>query len=100
MKDKHIMFDQKEFKLVEEYAKNNNYTFTKAVHELIKIGISEKDQSVLKIQTRFIRRDIKYLIKLVEQIYSDLEVENPTNPKLSKALNYFKDNYRIDKMND
>ena len=89
---------------VEEYMGENKFTKTKALISLIEAGlevkskgdpIKEVKQLINKLNSRNNFNRI-----LLEQLYSDLEIENLTDPKKNKALQELKTKKFKDPFND
>lgn len=102
--DRHIYFSNDEYIKIKEYADRNKLTFSKAVCKLCITALN--DTSILN-QISKLDKDINCIIKkqnliysLEEQIYSDMDFDNTTNPKKSKALNEFKKRMRNTYIND
>ena len=49
---------------------------------------------------QFTSKEDSYTRDLLEQLYSNLEIETETNPKNNKSLQKFKNKYIKDKFND
>lgn len=104
MIDKHIYFSLEETLKIKEYAKRKKFSFTVAVRELVKISLDNEE--VLNKMDKLDKHMKKYnvvlnnIYMLLEQLYSDLDFENITNPKKSKALNNFKCKLKENKIND
>lgn len=104
MFDKHIYFSLEETLKIKEYARNKKLTFTGATRELIKIAL--ENEEVLN-QLNILEKHIVDILKkqrinllLLEQLYSDLDFENITDTKSSKALQKFKNKLQRKNIND
>ena len=102
--DKHIYFSLEEYNTIKNYALNNKLSCSKAVCNLSKAALN-KTNIVDRIDK--LEKNIEYLIKkqqiillLEEQIYSDMDFDNTTNPKNSKCLKEFNKKIRDKMMND
>jgi len=79
---------------IKKYSESRNIKYSAAVSELTKYGFKylheEKniDQNNMLLD-RIYNKEI-YIKKLLEQLYSDLEIDNHTNPNNNKSLNQFK----------
>ena len=102
--DKHIYFTNEEYLKIKSYADKNNMSFSRAVCELCINALNGTD-ALDRLST--IERNIEYIIKkqkiilsLEEQIYSDMDFDNITDPKQSKPLNEFNKKIRNNYIND
>lgn len=91
--DKHIYFTKEEYLRIKDYASNNSLPYSKAVCELCVFALNS-NEVIDKINK--LNKNLEYLIRkqkishaLIEQIYSDMDFDNLTNPKKSKPLNEF-----------
>lgn len=104
MVEKHIRMSLEDSLKVRDYAIDRNISINKALNELIKEGLNKNE--TVKFMNKFYKQINKiyfnqeYSIKLLEQMYSDFEFDNLSNPKLSDTLNLFKYKNRTDKMNN
>ncbi len=102
--DKHIYFSNEEYARIKDYASRNNISFSKAVCNLCTSALNGND--VLD-RINKLDKNIEYIIKkqqvihsLEEQIYSDMDFENVSDPKKSKPLNEFNKRIRNNFIND
>lgn len=102
--DKHIYFTNEEYNRIKEYALNNSLSFTKAVCELCVFALNGTE---ILDRINKLEKSIEYIIKkqqvlhlLEEQIYSDMDFENVSDPKKSKSLNEFNKRIRNNFIND
>lgn len=91
--DRHIYFTVEEYNRINEYADKHNLSFSKAVcnlsiNALNGDDISEKIAKVEKNTESIIKKQ-KVIQLLEEQIYSDMDFNNITDPKKSKPLAEF-----------
>lgn len=91
--DKHIYFSNEESARIKDYANNNNLSFSKAVCNLTNIALNnikteEKLYSIQRSISSLIHKQ-NLIFLLLKQLYSDLDFENITDPKKSKAVNEF-----------
>ena len=67
--------------------------YSQSITKLIEIGFEsfKKKNTVLDIYQKLDHIDLqnRYIVKLIEQLYSDMEVDGGTNPKESEALKMF-----------
>lgn len=102
--DKHIYFTNEEYARIKDYASNNGLSFSKAVCSLCISALNGND---ILDRINKIDKSIEYIIKkqqvlhlLEEQIYSDMDFENVSDPKKSKPLNEFNKRIRNNFIND
>ena len=102
--DKHIYFSNEEYARIKDYASNNNISFSKAVCNLCMSALNGND---ILDRINKLDKSIEYVIKkqkvihlLEEQIYSDMDFENVSDPKKSKPLNEFNKRIRNNYIND
>lgn len=102
--DKHIYFTNEEYARIKDYASNNSLSFSKAVCSLC---ISALNGNEILDRINKIDKSIEYIIKkqqvlhlLEEQIYSDMDFENVTDPKKSRSLSEFNKRIRNNFIND
>lgn len=87
------------------YCKENNFQcFSHGVIDLLEKALSQSklDKVLDHILNSVDRLNSKssYTRDLLEQLYSNLEIETETNPKSNKSLQKFKNKYIKDKFND
>lgn len=89
---------------VKEYCTQNNLKYSKAVAELIVLGLNNLDINKILISNNKILNSISskqiYIRDLIEQFYSDMEIEKVTKPNKNEALQSFKLGRTKDKYND
>ncbi len=102
--DKHIYFTNEEYARIKDYASNNNLSFSKAVCSLCVYALNGNE---ILDRINKIDKSIEYIIKkqqvlhlLEEQIYSDMDFENVSDPKKSRPLNEFNKRIRNNFIND
>lgn len=102
--DKHIYFTNEEYARIKDYASNNSLSFSKAVCSLCISALNGND---ILDRINKIDKSIEYIIKkqqvlhlLEEQIYSDMDFENVSDPKKSKPLSEFNKRIRNNFIND
>lgn len=100
----HISLTDEIDQKVREYCKNDNLNYSQGIRKLIETGLNTKDTNKkLDLNNSLLENIFSkqiYIRDLVEQFYSDMEIEKSTNPKNNKALQKFKlDKYK-DKFND
>ena len=103
MADPHIYLTQDIKDRVKEYANNNGLNFSQSARKLIEIGFSTTEENQMLKQNTILLEKIfsrqLYLRDLIEQFYSDMEIEKLSNPRNNKALQKFKtskDNLKYD----
>ena len=102
--DKHIYFTADEVNRINEYHKNNKIQFSTAVCRLVDMALDNID---LIERLNKMQNDLSYLISnnrhvflLLQQLYSDLDFENITDPKKSKSVNEFMKKIKGNNFND
>lgn len=100
----HITIPEELDERIRLYCKENNLILSHCVRELVNKGldnvsINKKfDQTNSMIDKMFSRQ--LYIRDLIEQFYTDMEIEKHLNPKNNKALQSFKSERYKDKYND
>lgn len=91
--DKHIYFTNEEYARIFDYQEKNKLSFSEAVCSLSISALNGDDilERISKLESslNYIIKKLVYVISLSEQIYSDMDFDNLTDPKNSKALNEF-----------
>ena len=102
--DKHIYFTNEEYARILDYKEKNKLSFSEAVC-FLSISALNSNESLDRIN--FLESRLDYLIKkiniiysLEEQIYSDMNFDNLTDPKKSKPLIEFNKKLRNTNIND
>lgn len=102
--DKHIYFTNEEYARILDYKEKNKLSFSEAVCFL---SISALNNNDILDRINFLESRLNYLIKkiniiysLEEQIYSDMNFDNLTDPKKSKPLIEFNKKLRNTNIND
>ena len=102
--DKHIYFTNEEYARIKDYADRNKLSFSKTVCNL---SISALNDNEILDRFNKLEKSIEYIIKkqhvihlLEEQIYSDMDFENVSDPQKSKPLNEFNKRIRNNYIND
>ena len=102
--DKHIYFTPEEYARISEYQERNKMSYSSAVCSLSISALNSDDildrLSKLESSLNYIIKKIKYISLLDEQIYSDMDFDNLTDPKKSKALNEFHKKIRNNYIDD
>ncbi len=102
--DKHIYFSNEEYARIKDYANNNGLSFSKAVCQLCITALNGTDIldriNKLEKSTDYIIKKQQVIHLLEEQIYSDMDFENVSDPKKSKSLNEFNKRIRNHFIND
>ena len=104
MIDKHIYFSAEDILKIKSYSRKKNMTFTSAVRELIKLSLDNEDIleriSLLDKDIKKCYYSLNNIVMLLEQLYSDMNFDNITNPKQSKQLNKFKKKLNLRRYDD
>lgn len=91
---KHITISEEANSIVEKYKVDNKYS--EAVEHLIVMGdYNNQLGSLIDRNNKLLERlmfKVSYISDLLEQFYSDMEIEKVLNPKNNKALQKFKTN--------
>lgn len=102
--DKHIYFTNEEYARILDYKEKNKLSFSEAVCFL---SISALNNNDILDRINFLESRLDYLIKkiniiysLEKQIYSDMNFDNLTDPRKSKALIEFNKKIRNANIND
>ncbi|HCJ32648.1 MAG TPA: hypothetical protein DHV70_07190 [Firmicutes bacterium] len=102
--DKHIYFTNEEYARILDYKEKNKLSFSEAVCFL---SISALNNNDILDRINFLESRLDYLIKkiniiysLEKQIYSDMNFDNLTDPRKSKALIEFNKKIRNTNIND
>lgn len=102
--DKHIYFTPEEYARISEYQEKNKLSYSSAVCSLSISALNSDDVlerlSKLESSLNYIIKKLKYISILDEQIYSDMDFDNLTDPKNSKALNEFHKKIRNNYIDD
>ena len=101
----HISISEELKNRLDTYCEENNFQcFSHGVIDLLEKGLSQnKIDKVLDHLSNSIDRlnsKTSYTKDLIEQLYSNLEIETETNPKNNKSLQKFKNKYIKDIFND
>ena len=102
--DKHIYFSNEEYARIKAYQNKNKLSFSEAVSSLSISALNGSDVldriNKLESSLNYIIKKLIYVSFLGEQIYSDMDFDNLTDPKNSKALNEFHKKMRNHYIND
>ena len=102
--DKHIYFTPEEYARISEYQERNKMSYSSAVCSLSISALNSDDVldrlSKLESSLNYIIKKLKYISLLDEQIYSDMDFDNLTDPKNSKALTEFHKKIRNNYIDD
>lgn len=102
--DKHIYFSNEEYARIKDYQNKNKLSFSEAVCSLSISALNGSDVldriNKLESSLNYIIKKLIYVSFLGEQIYSDMDFDNLTDPKNSKALNEFHKKMRNHYIND
>ena len=98
------MFNLDESLKIKIYASQNGLNFTQAVKDLTNQALSfnklEEEKIELNKKIDKLTFELNYVKKLLEQTYSDFQLDNLTNPRDCLLLKEFKKNIRKDLQND
>ena len=90
---KHIYFDNDTLNILDKYQRQNNISCSQAIRDLILIGINNinLDEIINELKKQYDKLiNVSYLqLDLIKQLYSDLEIQNITNPNKNNALQKF-----------
>ena len=102
--DKHIYFTNEEYARILDYKEKNKLSFSEAVCFLSISALNGNDIldriSKLESNLNYVIKKLKYISSLEEQIYSDMNFDNLTDPKKSKPLIEFNKKLRNTNIND
>ena len=102
--DRHVYFTNEEYARILDYKEKNKLSFSEAVCFLSVSALNGNDIldriSKLESNLNYIIKKLKYISSLEEQIYSDMNFDNLTNPKKSKPLIEFNKKLRNTNIND
>jgi len=102
--DRHIYFTNEEYARILDYKEKNKLSFSEAVCFLSISALNGNDIldriSKLESSLNYIIKKLKYISSLEEQIYSDMNFDNLTDPKKSKTLIEFNKKLRNTNIND
>ena len=102
--DRHVYFSDDTIKKIELYQKKNNMRFSTAVCKLVDVALENVDVNEqldgLKKDISYLTSNNRYIFLLLQQLYSDLDFENITNPKKSKPVNEFMKKLKGNNFND
>ncbi len=102
--DKHIRLNSAIAIKIEDYAKEKTITFNKAIIELLEssfdknVSLEYLEKLEDKISKVYYKQ--KDILSFLEQMYSDFEFDNITDPRLSSTLNELKKRQRRNIIND
>lgn len=93
----HITIPESTNCIVKSYCESNNLKYSQSVTKLIELGVNNievnKAININNILMDKINHKLNYTIQLLEQFYSDIEIECLTNPNNNKALQKFKNKF-------
>ena len=102
--DKHIYFTNEEYARISDYKEKNKLSFSEAVCFLSVSALNGNDilDRISKLESRlnYLTKKINIIYLLEEQIYSDMNFDNLTDPKKSKPLIEFNKKLRNTNIND
>ena len=101
--DRHIYFTNEEYARILDYKEKNKLSFSEAVCFLSISALNGNDIldriSKLESNLNYVIKKLKYISSLEEQIYSDMNFDNLTDPKKSKPLIEFNKKLRNTNIN-
>ncbi len=90
----HISIPEDIDKVIKDYCIKNDIKYSQAVSKLVELGTNNKEISELVNTNNNLMKKIysrlAYSISLLEQFYSDMEIDELTNPNLNPALRDFR----------
>ncbi len=100
----HISLTDELDKRIRDYCSANDLKYSQAVRKLIEQGLNNIDTNKKidlnnSLMEKIYSRQI-YIKDLLEQFYTDMEIEKVLNPNNNKALQKFKSERYKDKYND
>ena len=102
--DKHIYFTNEEYARISDYKEKNKLSFSEAVCFLSVSALNGNDilDRISKLESRlnYLTKKINIIYLLEEQIYSDMNFDNLTDPKKSKPLIEFNKKLRNTNISD
>lgn len=94
MKDKHVKLSSELIYQVEEYMKKNDLNFSQAIRTILEVGLNNINLTKsLNLNNSLLDKIYSrqaYTVELIEQFYTDMEIEKVLNPNNNKALQKFK----------
>ena len=96
--DKHIYFTNEEYARILDYKEKNKLSFSEAVCFLSISALNSNN--FLESRLDYLIKKINIIYSLEEQIYSDMNFDNLTDPKKSKPLIEFNKKLRNTNIND
>ena len=102
--DRHIYFTNEEYARISDYKEKNKLSFSEAVCFLSVSALNGNDilDRIIKLESRlnYLTKKINIIYLLEEQIYSDMNFDNLTDPKKSKPLIEFNKKLRNTNISD
>lgn len=102
--DRHIYFTNEEYARISDYKEKNKLSFSEAVCFLSVSALNGNDilDRISKLESRlnYLTKKINIIYLLEEQIYSDMNFDNLTDPKKSKPLIEFNKKLRNTNISD
>lgn len=102
--DRHIYFTNEEYARILDYKEKNKLSFSEAVCFLSVSALNGNDilDRISKLESRlnYLTKKINIIYLLEEQIYSDMNFDNLTDPKKSKPLIEFNKKLRNTNISD
>lgn len=99
LKKLQVYVDDELFQKINDYSKSRSKDISNTIKELIKMGLKtskyDKDISLLTNSIKKNNNKLNFLVMLIKQIYSDLEIENPTDYRNNKILRKLERDFSI-----
>lgn len=100
----HITISEELDEKIRSYGIENNLKIAPSIRELLNKGldnvsVNKKFDQINTMTEKMLSRQL-YIRDLIEQFYTDMEIEKHLNPKNNKALQSFKTERYKDKYND
>ena len=94
MSELHIKLSSEVDNKLRKYCNTNKFNFSEGISNLIEIGLDNIDcrkqiDFTISMLSKIYSKNA-YIVDLIEKLYSDLEIDNNTNPKDNKCLQDFK----------
>jgi hypothetical protein len=87
-----------------KFAEENQFKYSESINILLDMGLEQtdldKDMAYIKNKINFIASKVVYNQKLLEQIFSDFDIELNTNPDTNEYLKKFGKQFDKEKLNE
>ena len=93
MRRTHVSLDDETFQILELYRKNKKYSYSRTIKELVSLAhnyniITDQLEKILEMINNVYGKEY-LIVDLIKQLYSDLEIENHTDPNKNMSLKEF-----------